>query len=131
MALVMHVRISKNLETIPMLLRYLIGFGAIEEWLFSERSPQFNVVVDSTRSQYCVNNQRLDMRLFARQSNTRIERMRLQAIDHMMVALHYHYQLPTITTPNEDVTAIRAAHHVVVAPKSGLFYLNQRPDIRQ
>lgn len=55
---------------------------------------------------------------------TRVIRVRLQAVDHVVVGFQQHEVLCSVSVPNEDVAAIRTAHHKVVAPKTGLLYLD-------
>lgn len=49
--------------------------------------------------------------------------MRLQAVDHVVVGLQKHQVLSGAAVPDEDVAAVRAAHHEVSAPEIGFFYL--------
>lgn len=49
--------------------------------------------------------------------------VRLQAVDHVVVGLQQHEVLGRVSVPDEDVAAVRAAHHKVVAPETGFFNL--------
>lgn len=52
--------------------------------------------------------------------------VRLQAVDHVVVGLQQHEVLGRVSVPDEDVAAVRAAHHKVVAPEAGLLYLEAK-----
>lgn len=49
--------------------------------------------------------------------------MGLQAVDHVVVGLQQHEVLRRVSVPDEDVAAVRAAHHKVVAPETRFFNL--------
>lgn len=55
---------------------------------------------------------------------TGVEGVRLQAVDHVVVGLEQHEVLGGVSVPDEDVAAVRTAHHKVVAPKTRLLYLD-------
>lgn len=54
---------------------------------------------------------------------TRVEGVRLQAVDHVVVGLQQHEVLGRVSVPDEDVATVGAAHHKVVAPETGFFNL--------
>lgn len=55
---------------------------------------------------------------------TRVIWVRLQAVNHVVVGFEQHEVLCSVSVPDEDVAAIRTAHHKVIAPKAGLLYLD-------
>lgn len=67
------------------------------------RRPDFYIVVNAGRGQI---GQR---------------RMRLHAIDYMLIGFHQHHQLAASAVPSKDVAAIRTGHHIVVAPEGRFF----------
>lgn len=48
----------------------------------------------------------------------------LQAVHHVVVGFEQHEVLRCVSVPDEDVAAVRAAHHKVVAPKTGFLNLD-------
>lgn len=54
---------------------------------------------------------------------TGVKGVRLQAVDHVVVGLQQHEVLCRVSVPDEDVAAVRAAHHKVVAPETRFFNL--------
>lgn len=50
--------------------------------------------------------------------------MWLQAVHHVVVGFEQHEVLRRVSVPDEDVTAVGAAHHKVVAPKTGFLNLD-------
>lgn len=61
-------------------------------------------------------------------SLTGVEGVGLQAVDHMVVGLQQHEVLCRVSVPDEDVAAVGAAHHKVVAPETGFFNLKRKKD---
>ena len=57
---------------------------------------------------------------------TWIEGMRLQAVDDVAVGLQQVDQASELSVPDEDMAAVRAAHHKLVTPEVGFLYLNRR-----
>lgn len=58
---------------------------------------------------------------------TGVKRVRLQAVDHMVVGLQQHQVLSCVSVPDEDVATIRAAHHKVIPPETRLLNLQTQP----
>ena len=54
---------------------------------------------------------------------TGVKGVRLQAVDHVVVGFEQHQVLGGVSVPDEDVAAVGAAHHKVVAPETRLLYL--------
>lgn len=50
--------------------------------------------------------------------------VRLQAVNHVVVGFEQHEVLCGVSVPDEDVATVRTTHHKVVAPKTGLLYLD-------
>lgn len=50
--------------------------------------------------------------------------VRLQTVDHVVVGFEQHEVFCGVSVPDEDVSAVRAAHHEVVTPETGLLYLD-------
>lgn len=59
------------------------------------------------------------------ESLTGVVRMRLQAVDHVIVGLQQHQVLPRVSVPDEDVAAVGATQHKVVAPETRLLDLTK------
>lgn len=57
---------------------------------------------------------------------TGVVRVRLQAVDHVVVGFEQHEVLCCVSVPDEDVSAVGAAHHKVVAPETRLLYLKPK-----
>lgn len=55
---------------------------------------------------------------------TGVIRVRLQAVDHMVVGLQQHQVLSRVSVPDEDMATIRATHHKVIPPETRLFNLH-------
>lgn len=64
------------------------------------------------------------IRLAAVRELTGVVRVRLQAVDHVVVSFKQHEVLGGVSVPDEDVSAVGAAHHKVVSPEARLFYLH-------
>lgn len=52
--------------------------------------------------------------------------VRLQTVDHMVVCFQQHEVLGSVSVPDEDVAAVRAAHDKVVAPETRLLNLERQ-----
>lgn len=52
--------------------------------------------------------------------------MWLQTVDHVVVCFQQHEVLGSVSVPDEDVAAVGAAHHKVVAPETRLLNLERR-----
>lgn len=50
--------------------------------------------------------------------------MWLQAVYHVVVGFEQHEVLRRVSVPDEDVAAVGATHHKVVAPKTGFLNLD-------
>ena len=57
--------------------------------------------------------------------------MGLQTVDDVVVGLQQHEVLSRVAVPHEDVAAVRAAHHKVVAPETRLFDLEDEKQDKQ
>ena len=49
--------------------------------------------------------------------------VRLNTIDHMFIGLQEFDQMSRVTIPDEDMSTIRATHHIFVTPKVSFFDL--------
>ena len=54
---------------------------------------------------------------------TWVERMRLQAVHHVVVSFQQHQVLSSVPVPDEDVATVGTTHHKVSTPEIGFFYL--------
>lgn len=55
---------------------------------------------------------------------TGVIRVRLKAVDHMVISLQQHQVLSCVSVPDEDVATIRATHHKIIPPETGLLNLH-------
>lgn len=46
----------------------------------------------------------------------------------MVVGLQQHQVLPCVSIPDEDMAAVRAAHHKIISPETRLLDLHAQPE---
>lgn len=121
---------------------YLTSKNSVERWRCFQRRPNLDIIVYPWRSQnwngaedeqggltHIVVSSELQSEGGPRL--TGVEGVWLQAVDHVVVGFEQHEVLRGVSVPDEDVAAVWAAHHKIVAPETRLLYLKMRGKMRE
>lgn len=94
--------VTRHLKETNWIATYLFSHFYIETRFGKNWRPQLDVVINARGGQQWQ------------------ERMRLQAVHHVVVRLQQHHQLCRLPVPDEHVATVRATQNVIVSPEGCL-----------